>query len=95
MNATQMTTAQRSAVISRTNITTRCSAKMVAPRATVASNLKSTAFVSSTAGFRAAQPAKLAVSCRAAGAVAVRAEISYVMIKPDGKYYYFCNILTV
>ena len=85
MLATQVSTSQLSAVSSG-RIAPRAAAQPVCPRAIgAAAQMKSTAFVSSTAALRAAQPAKLAVRCHSGAPIAVRSEISYIMIKPDGE----------
>ena len=91
MMATKISS-QRPAVAAG-RMSTRAIAQAACPsfKAT-ASSLKSTAFVSGAAAIRAAQPAKLAVKCRSGAALTV-AEISYIMIKPDGTPFSTCLYL--
>ncbi len=83
MMATQMTTSQRPAVAGA-RMSTRHAALATPRAAPTAARLSSVASLTGTAALRAARPAAATPRRATAAAASPRAEISYIMIKPDG-----------
>lgn len=59
--------------------------KSAARPAMAASKISGVTRIADVSAFRASKAAKASMRCRAAATLSVRSEISYVMIKPDGK----------
>jgi hypothetical protein len=85
-----MASSLRSVGTTMRHVTQAPSAKLAPRPVAFASPLRSTSYVSDVAPLRTAVAATGVSRCRLSAAVTVRAEISYVMIKPDGALVCIC-----